>query len=172
MAACDKSAQEEAQKADQAQREANDKAGAARREADDTVARAQKEADEKAAQANSQAAREIAKEQAKANDGIREANHELVKARNDFQVTVQKKANDLDAKIDDVKVKATKEPSSKAKSDFDAAMRDVEARRAALDSDLRAIGSQSVQTFDSYKAKVDKEIDELKKSIDTAKGKL
>jgi len=41
-----------------------------------------------------------------------------------------------------------------------------------LDTDLRAIGDQSAQAIDSHKAKVDKDIDDLKKSIDTAKAKL
>jgi DNA uptake protein ComE-like DNA-binding protein len=84
---------------------------------------------------------------------------------------VQKSASELDNKIDDLKVKV-QTASPKAKTDFNVAMQDVNTKRAALDSDMRALGDQSAQALDSYRAKVDKDIDDLKKSIDVAKGKL
>jgi hypothetical protein len=37
---------------------------------------------------------------------------------------------------------------------------------------MKALGQQPAQSLDGYKAKVDKDIDELKKAIDVAKGKL
>jgi len=37
---------------------------------------------------------------------------------------------------------------------------------------MKGISEQPAQALDSYKAKVDKDIDALKKSIDVAKGKL
>ena len=91
--------------------------------------------------------------------------------RNEFQTKTQKKANELDNKIDDLKVKVQKAPA-KAKTDFDVAMQDVNAKRATLDSDMKSINQQSAQAFDAYKAKVDKDIADLKKSIDTAHSKL
>jgi hypothetical protein len=51
-------------------------------------------------------------------------------------------------------------------------MKVVDSKRSALDTDLKTIDNQAPQTFDSYRAKVDKEIDDLKKSIDVAKQKL
>ena len=44
--------------------------------------------------------------------------------------------------------------------------------KTTLDTDMRAIGTQSAQTFDSHRAKVDKDIDDLKKSIDVARQRL
>jgi hypothetical protein len=171
LAACEQSAKEQEIKAEQAQRQADDKAAKAQKEANEKAMKAQNEADEKAAQANAEARHDIAKGQAKANEEIRAANQDIVKARNDFQVTTQKEVNEIDNKIDDLKVKAQKS-TAKAKTDFNDAMKVVDTKRAALDTDLRSIDTQAGQTFDSYRAKVDKEIDDLKKSIDVAKQKL
>jgi hypothetical protein len=68
-------------------------------------------------------------------------------------------------------VKAQK-ATAKAKTDFTDAMKVVDTKRAALDTDLRNLEKEGAQTFDSYRAKVDKEIDDLKKSIDVARQKL
>jgi hypothetical protein len=51
-------------------------------------------------------------------------------------------------------------------------MRVVDTKRAALDTELRNIEQQPGTSFDTYRAKVDKEIDDLKKSIDVARQKL
>jgi hypothetical protein len=170
-AACDRSAKNEQSKAEQSQREADQIAARAEREAAEKTAKADKEANEKSAQANAEAQRDIAQGQAKANEKIREVNQDQVKAKNDFSAHVQKSASELDNKIDKMKVDA-QTTNAKAKADFVAAMKDVDAKRAALDTDLRSINNQPIQQFDAYKAKVDKEIDELKKSIDVARDKL
>jgi membrane-bound lytic murein transglycosylase len=171
LPACENSVKDQELKAAQAQREADEKTAKAQREANEKVIKAQNEANEKTAQATAEANRDIAKEQAKANEEIREANQDIVKKRNDYQVRTQKEINEIDNKIDDLKVKAQKS-DNKAKAEFSDAMRQVDTKRAALDSDLRNIDKQAGPTFDSYKAKVDKEIDDLKKSIDVARQKL
>ena len=79
--------------------------------------------------------------------------------------------HEIDNKIDDLKVKAQKS-DNKARADFNDAMRNVDSKRAALDSDLRNIDKEGAQSFDSYKVKVDKEIDDVKKAIDAARQKL
>jgi DNA repair exonuclease SbcCD ATPase subunit len=170
LGACDRSVKDQEVKAEQAQRQADDKAAKSQKEANDKTMRAQNEADEKAAQANSEARHDMAKGQAKANEEIRSANQDIVKQRNDYHVTVQKEVSEIDNKIDDLKVKAQKATAPKA--DFTDAMRTVDTKRAALDSDLRTLDIQVPQTFDSYRAKVDKEVDDLKKSIDVARQKL
>jgi len=177
LAACDKTATPQGQNTEptrqnteQSQREAVDKANRAQGEAREKALSAQGEANEKAAQAQAEANRDMAKEQAKANETIRSANQDVVKDRNDYQVRTQKSVNEIDNKIDQLKVKAqTAKP--KAKDDFVAAMREVENKRAALDSDFRALRDQP-ESFDSLRAKLDREITDLKKSVDVAQGKL
>jgi cell division septum initiation protein DivIVA len=160
LTACERSASEDQAKAQQAQKEADEK-----------TVKAQKEADEKTAKAQGEAVQVANKEQAKANDDIREATQDELKARNDFQVLTQKSVSEIDHKIDQVKVKAAK-TTGKAKSDFEAAMRDVDSKHAMLDSDMKALPSQTALTLDSFKVKVNKAIDDLKKSVSTAEGKL
>jgi len=170
LTACERSATEEQTKAQQAQREADEKAAKAQKEADEKTAKAQREADEKAMKAQGEAAETANKQQAKANDEIREANQDVLKARNDLQERTQKSVAEIDHKIDQIKVKAEKKPTKK--TDFEAAMRDVDTKRAMLDSEIKALPSQTAQTLDSFKAKVEKDIDELKKSVNQAEHKL
>jgi len=170
-AACEQSVKDQEVKAEQAQRQADDKAVKAQREATEKTMKAQNEADDKTAQANAEARQDMAKGQAKANEEIRQANQDIVKQRNDYHVTTQKEVNEIDNKIDDLKVKAQK-ATPKGKTEFVDAMKMVDTKRAALDTDLRNIDTQVPQTFDSYRTKVDKEIDDLKKSIDVARQKL
>jgi cell division septum initiation protein DivIVA len=152
LTACERSASEDQAKAQQAQKEADEKAAKAQKEADEKTAKAQKEADEKAAKAQGEATQVANKEQAKANDDIRQVNQDVLKARNDFQTQTQKLVSEIDHKIDQIKVKAEKTPP-KAKSDFDAAMRDVASKRAMLDSDIKVLPPDA-QTLDSFKVKV------------------
>ena len=102
LAACERSAKDDLTKAQEAQNQASEQAAKAQREADEKSAKAQKEADEKSARANEEARSEAAKEQAKANEDIRSANQDLVKQRNEFQTKTQKRASELDNKIDDL----------------------------------------------------------------------
>jgi hypothetical protein len=134
-------------------------------------AKADQEANEKAARANTEARHDIAQGQAKANEKIREVNQDQAKAKSDFSAHVQKSASELDNKIDQMKVDV-QTANAKARADFVAAMKDVDAKRAALDTAVRSIDDQPIQQFDAYKAKVNKELDDLKKSIDVARDKL
>ena len=165
-------AQREAdEKAAKAQKEANEKSVKAQNEANERALKAQREADEKSMKANDEARQDMAKGQAKANEQIRAANQDIVKQRTDYHASAQKEVSEIDNKIDDLKVKAQK-ATPKPKAEFNDAMKVVDTKRAALDTDLRNLDTQPPQTFDSYRAKVDKEIDELKKSIDVARDKL
>jgi chromosome segregation ATPase len=170
LPACENSAKDHEVKAAQAQREADETAIKAQREANEKTLKAHNEANEKTAEANAEARQDMAKGQAKANEEIRAANQDIVKQRNDYHVSTQKEINDIDNKIDDLKVKAQK--STKPKVEVVEALKVVDTKRAALDTDLRNLDTQVPQTFDSYRSKVDKQIDELKKSIDVARDKL
>lgn len=151
-------------------RDYNNQASREQAEAQRKADKAQAEANEKAMKAQGEANGEMAKSQAKANENIREANQDLLKAKSDFEVHTQKSVNDISNKIDQLKAKAqTAKPA--AQEQFNMAMRDVDAKRATLDSDFRALKEQP-QSFDSLRAKVDREVADLKKSVDVAQSKL
>jgi len=159
---------------EQTQREVNNQASREQNreqtEAQQKADKAQAEANEKAMQAQGEANHEMAKGQAKANENIREANQDLLKAKSDFEVHTQKSVNEISNKIDQLKAKAqTAKPA--AQQQFNVAMRDVDAKRATLDTDFRALKEQP-QSFDSLRAKVDREVADLKKSVDVAQSKL
>src|SRR5215471_811653 len=158
---------------EQSQRAVNDQASRENREqteAQRKADKAQAEANQKAMEAQGEANHEMAKSQAKANENIREANQDLLKARSDFEVHTQKSVNEISNKIDQLKTKAqTAKPA--AQQQFNVAMRDVDAKRATLDTDFRALKEQP-QSFDSLRAKVDREVADLKKSVDVAQSKL
>jgi colicin import membrane protein len=159
-AGCEKSAEEQQTKATQAQREADEKAMKAGREATEKADKAQQEANQ-----------ETAKAQAKANDTIRNAHEDLLKDRNDFQVEAHKALDDLDGRVDKLRAKAQK-ADAKARSNFDVAVRDVEAKRATVVADIQRLEAQTAESFDGFKARVNKELDEAKKSVDNAASKL
>jgi chromosome segregation ATPase len=155
---------------EQTQREVNNQASRDQTEAQQKAAKAQTEANEKAMEAQGEANHEMAKSQAKANENIREANQDLLKARNDYEVHTQKSVNEISNKIDQLKAKAqTAKPQ--AQEQFNTAMRDVDAKRTTLDTDFRALREQP-QSFDTLRAKVDREMADLKKSVDVAQSKL
>jgi hypothetical protein len=170
LAACEKTATRDGQSTDQTQREAIEKATRAQGEANDKAWKAQGEANDKATQAQNEANRDMAKGQAKANEDIREANQDVLQSRNDYETKTKKSVNDIDSKIDQLKVKA-QTAKTKAKDDFATAMREVESKRALIDSDFRALHDQP-QSFDSLRAKIDREMNDLKKSVDAAQDKL
>ncbi len=165
LVSCNQSADDQKAKAEQAQQEANQKIGQANIEAQQKTQAAQKEADEKIAQANAKAQEEASKTQLAANQNIRQANDETLKTRNDYQVETSKSVNQIDNKLDGLKVKAqTSQPQNKAR--FQGAMPKVAAQRATVKEDLDNLPSQTAQSFTSYKTKTDKDISDLRKTVD------
>jgi uncharacterized lipoprotein NlpE involved in copper resistance len=165
LASCNQSAEDQKAKADQAQQEANQKIAQAQIEAQQKAQAAQREANEKIAQANAKAQEEASKSQLAANQDVRQANDETLKTRNDYQVETNKSVNQIDNKLDGLKVKAqTTQPKSKVR--FEGAMPRVAAQRATVKEDLDSLPKQTAQSFAGYKIKTDKDISDLRKSVD------
>ena len=165
LASCNQSGEDQKAKAEQAQQEANQKIGQANIEVQQKAQAAQKEANEKIAQANAKAQEEASKAQLAANQDIRKTNDETLKMRNEYEVETSKSVNQIDNKLDGLKVKAqTSQPKMKAR--FQGAMPNVEVLRATVKEDLANIPSQTAQTFTSFKAKTDKDISDLRKTVD------
>jgi F0F1-type ATP synthase membrane subunit b/b' len=165
LASCTPSAAEQKAKADQAQQVANTKIEQANNEALQKGQAAQKEADSKIAQANAQTQEEAAKAQVAANQNIRQANDQTLKVRNDYQVETSKSVSQIDNRLDSLKVKAlTSKPKTRAQ--FDSMMPKVAAQRSTVGEDLASLPSQTAQTFNSYKVKTDKDVSDLRKSVE------
>jgi hypothetical protein len=136
--ACNNAADDQA-KAEKAQATATDKITSATVEANAKVASAQAEADRK----------------------IAEAQASFTKLREDYRHTFTTDLADLDQKIADVSAKATVK-TGQAKSDLDAQLAEVRARRSAIGGDFDALGNATAMTWDDAKARLDKEMSDLK----------
>ena len=165
LASCTPSAAEQKAKADQAQQVANAKIEQANNEALQKGEAAQKEADGKIAQANAQTQEEASKAQLEANKSIRQANDQTLKLRNDYQVETSKSINQIDNRLDGLKVKAlTSKP--KAQAQFNSMMPKVVEQRSVVGQDLASLPSQTAQSFNDYKVKTDKDMSDLRKSVE------
>lgn len=145
VAGCDNQAERQQEKANQAQAEANQKIVEARVEAEQKAARAQATADQKIADAQAKFSKLV-------EDYRHEANKNLV---------------DLDRKIADLDVKATK-ATGKAKADLDAKLKRIRADRDAYAADVKAIEVGEATTWDARKARVDARWNDLKALVDNA----
>jgi hypothetical protein len=157
LGGCEKTQGQENKEAAKAQGEATEKAAKAQAEANDKIGKAQQDANVDAAKA-----------QADANDKSRDANETYVKRRSDYKVSLQKQVNDLDKQLDELKIKAAK-ATGKAKTDAEMAMKDTEAKRTTVQNDMRMIDATPSTEWDTFKAKVDREVADFKKSVDNVK---
>lgn len=143
VAACDKSASDEQQKANAAQAEADKKIAEAKKEAAEKSNNAQAEADKK----------------------IATAEGDFGKRREDYRHKIQADLVDLDKKIDQLEAKS-KTATGKAKIDLDLNLAQIRARRASFAADLKSIESATAVQWDDTKARVDKDWSELKTLVD------
>jgi hypothetical protein len=165
LASCNQFGADQKAKAEQAQQEANQKIEKANIEAQQKAQAAQKDADEKIAKANAKAQEEASKNQLAANQEVRKANDETLKTRNDYQVETSRSVNELDNKLDGLKMKAqTSLPKARAR--FEGLMPKVTAQRATVSEDLANLPRQTEQSFTSFKTKTDKDISDLRKTVD------
>jgi hypothetical protein len=160
----DKSASEARNDAVGAQREADRTALEARRQADKVTNDSVREADKKVGEATDDAREKIAKAQANANDKIREANREVGDQKAELRKWGQEKLDELNHLIDDAKVKA-QTAAPKVRSNFSTAIRDVELRRDALQSELASLEVRAVTNYDKDKDEMTGRIDHLKDRI-------
>lgn len=141
-AGCDNAADQQ-KKADNAQAVANDKITSATVEVNQKVANAQAEADKK----------------------IAEAQTSFMKMREDYRHDTTNTLADLDQKIAKLDAKALAATGS-AKSDLDSRLPQIHAQRASFGADYRTLDSATALTWDDTKARLDKEMSDLKSLID------
>lgn len=137
--ACDKSGADAQQQANEAQEKANKEIG----------------------RANAQASQA----QGEANEKIAAAQSEFATTREDYRHRVQTDLDSLDKDIADLDVKA-RTGSAKAKSDLQAQLPAIHAERDSFGNDFRSIDTVSAATFDDFKARLDKELSDLKSAVD------
>ena len=145
LAACDKKAEDDQSKANNAQATANEKVAEAKTEADKKINAAQAEADKK----------------------IAEAQASFGKLREDFRHKTTTDLVDLNKKIDELDAKA-KKATGKTKADLDTRMPQIKAKRDAFNADFKTIDNVTAPTWDDAKARLEKEWSDLKTMVDKA----
>jgi hypothetical protein len=140
-AGCDKSGSQAQAQANEAQDKANKEIGRANAQANE----AQLEADKKAAGAMG----------------------DFLKTREDYRHKVQTNLDALDKDIADLDAKA-RLGSAKAKSNLQAKLTAIHARRDAFDNDFRQIAIATAASFDGLKDRLDKEWSDLRAAVDGA----
>jgi hypothetical protein len=141
---CDNAASDE-KKAAGAQAQADDKSAAAMKEATDKVNRAQAEADEKIAAARA----------------------DFMKLREDYRHETTSNLVDLDHKVANLTTKAN-QSSGKLRADMEANLKLIHASRDVFDRDYQSLDATAASTWDSAKARLDKEWSDLKALVDKA----
>jgi vacuolar-type H+-ATPase subunit H len=139
---CDKAADDQA-KANNAQTEANAKIDTAKNEAEAKMKAAQADADKK----------------------IAEAQASFTKLREDFRHSTTVDLTTLDKKIADLDAKA-RTATGKAKADLDASLKAIHTQRDRFAADFNGIETASASTWDAAKARLDKELADLKALVD------
>ncbi len=127
--------------------------------------------EQRAAQDNAdqqqRAARESASAQADMNDKVASARADFERTREDFRRDKQTDLDELDAKIASLENKE-RAATGKAKADLDAKLPNIRAERAAFGADLRNVDATTAATWDDTRARVDKEWDSLKSTVNDA----
>ncbi|MFO0612209.1 MAG: hypothetical protein U0414_06465 [Polyangiaceae bacterium] len=103
--------------------------------------------------------------QADANEKINDAKSSFAKTREEFRHDVQAKLDKLDKKLGELDTKAMKE-TGKAKTDLDASVSDLKARRAALGTDMKRIDDTVAADWDALKSRIEKSVDDLESAVD------
>ncbi|MBN9161371.1 MAG: hypothetical protein BGO98_46145 [Myxococcales bacterium 68-20] len=139
---CDRAADDQA-KANEAQAEANKKIAEAKNEANVETTSAQLEADKK----------------------IAAAQKDFSQRREDYRHKLESELIDVDKKIDVLEAKS-KAAMGKEKEKLDASLPSIRAHRASLATDARALESAPASTWDDTKTRVDKELSDLRSSVE------
>jgi hypothetical protein len=95
------------------------------------------------------------------------AQSEFAKVREDYRHQRQTELDSLDKTLADVEAKG-KTSVAKTKTDLDASLAAIKAERTAFMSDLRALDGVGAPTWDSAKARLDKEWADLKMAAERA----
>ena len=138
LAACDKG--DDQKKVEEASREAAEKTA---------------EADREAAEKKAEAARELEKTQAEAQ-----------KARDDARQSFESDVAAADRKAADLKARAAK-ATGKTKLNADAAVTELDKRRAVVTRDLETLKTASGDAWDTLKAQTEKDVTALKDAVES-----
>jgi uncharacterized protein (DUF3084 family) len=137
------------------------------RDQQEKVNKAQADANEKIAAANQQADQKINEAQAEADKKTADAQATFAKLREDFRHDVNTKLADLDKKIAELDAKLKTEKAQK-KAELETKLGDIRASREAFVRDYQGIDSVSALTWDDYKKRVDKSLNDLETKVDRA----
>jgi regulator of protease activity HflC (stomatin/prohibitin superfamily) len=129
--------------------------------------RAQAEANDKIAEANQQAQEKVNEAQAEADKKTAEAQADFTKIREDFRHDINTKLADIDKKIADMEAKAKTETAQK-KVSLDAKISDIRSSREAFASEYRNIDTVTALSWDDFKKRVDKSLDDLESKVERA----
>jgi hypothetical protein len=143
--ACDKTAQQDQDKANQAQQTANEKISAAQSEAQTKITSAQ----------------------VAANQDIASANADFLKMRESYRHDVQTNLIDTDTKIQLLDDKERTLTAQK-KTALDATLTDISAKRSVFVTDINALDQSTAASWDSAKTTTDKAWTDLKAAVDKA----
>lgn len=149
MMACDKSAQQDQDKVNQAQATADQKIQTAQDKAATTITNATVEADKK----------------------IADANADFMKMRESYRHDEQTNLIDVDGKIEKLNLKEHTATGT-AKTTIDNGLNDVQAKRTAFLATMQNVESATAATWDDAKAKNDKAWTDLKNAVDKASPTL
>ena len=128
---------------------------------------AQVEADKKIAEARKESTTKITSAQVEADKTIAEAQASFAKTREDYRHSTENDLTDLNRKIDVMEADAMK-ATGKAKADAEVALRDIRVRRDAYKADRASLDTATAATWDNTKARLDKEWEALKTSVSHA----
>ncbi|HEX7664713.1 MAG TPA: hypothetical protein VF407_09385 [Polyangiaceae bacterium] len=147
--ACDKTAQQDQDKVNQAQATADQKIQNAQAQAATTITNATVEADKK----------------------IADANADFMKMRESYRHDEQSNLIDLDGKIEKLNVKEHTATGT-AKTSLDTGLSDIQSKRTAFLATMQNVEASTAATWDDAKAKNDKAWTDLKNAVDKASPTL
>jgi hypothetical protein len=124
-------------------------------------------ANQQAADTQNEAARKVAAAQAAADEKIAAARADFEKAREDYRHSKQVDIDNLNQKIADLDAN-DKTATGKTKAQLDAQLPAVHAQRDAFLNDLKSLQFATPASWDSARARLDKEWDALNDSVKSA----
>jgi len=160
------------------QKTADEKIAAAEKSAREKVAALQKQLDmasadfaDAAAQVKAEANDAVSKAQANADDAAKAAAAALDRARKAYKEEGRVQLDNLKQDVSEVNAKIAK-ASDKAKTAAQKAMQKVGDEQKAIEKDITAFDTATLETFKAAKAQLDKDVASLKATIKAARAKL
>lgn len=153
------------------QQEAQQDLAAAQREAAEKIAEAKTEANTAVIEARDEAQREAEQAQARAVEAVDDANQDLVKARNDLRDWSQSKLETIDRNITSARSTASNK-SAQVRANFEEVMREVDAQRALVQSDLSTLDTRTASGWESFKTEFEGRVDALEARLKDARARL